>query len=115
LMNLIGQAPAGRCLSTADRGLPLDRGLNPSRHQVPADADMGAWNVVGFPLLGSSPSASEGRVRMDDTTINTLDQTDEEILTYTVSDEALEAAAGTEAVRATYYPFGNCSLVASYC
>ena len=30
---------------------------------------------------------------MDDTTINTLDQTDEEILTYTVSDEALEAAA----------------------
>jgi hypothetical protein len=25
-----------------------------------------------------------------------LDQTDEEILTYTLSDEALEAAAGTE-------------------
>jgi hypothetical protein len=25
-----------------------------------------------------------------------LDQTDEDILTYTVSDEALEAAAGTE-------------------
>ena len=33
---------------------------------------------------------------MDDTTINALDQTDEDILTYPVSDEALEAAAGTE-------------------
>ena len=34
---------------------------------------------------------------MDDTstTTDTLDQADEEILTYTVSDEALEAAAGT--------------------
>ena len=30
----------------------------------------------------------------DDTT--DFDQTDEDILTYTVSDEALEAAAGTE-------------------
>jgi hypothetical protein len=30
------------------------------------------------------------------TTTGTLDQTDEEILTYTVSDEALEAAASTE-------------------
>jgi hypothetical protein len=35
---------------------------------------------------------------MNDTssTTATLDQTDEEILTTTVSDEALEAAAGTE-------------------
>jgi hypothetical protein len=35
---------------------------------------------------------------MDDTsaTTATLDQADEDILTYTVSDEALEAAAGTE-------------------
>ena len=31
---------------------------------------------------------------MDDTTIDPLDQTDEDALTYTVSDEALEAAAG---------------------
>jgi hypothetical protein len=30
------------------------------------------------------------------TTTTDLDQTDEGILTYTVSDEALEAAAGTE-------------------
>jgi hypothetical protein len=30
------------------------------------------------------------------TTTGTLDQTDEDILTSTVSDEALEAAAGTE-------------------
>jgi hypothetical protein len=33
---------------------------------------------------------------MDDTTSDTLDQADEDILTPTVSDEALEAAAGTE-------------------
>jgi hypothetical protein len=35
---------------------------------------------------------------MDDTstTIANLGQSDEEILTYTVSDEALEASAGTE-------------------
>jgi hypothetical protein len=32
---------------------------------------------------------------MNDDAIN-LDQADEEIITYTVSDEALEAAAGTE-------------------
>jgi hypothetical protein len=42
------------------------------------------------------PSASEGRTHMKDTTSDNLDQTDEEILTYTVSDEALEDAAGTE-------------------
>jgi hypothetical protein len=30
------------------------------------------------------------------TMIGTLDQTDEDILTYTVSDEALEAAAGPQ-------------------
>jgi hypothetical protein len=32
------------------------------------------------------------------TTSDTLDQADEDILTYTVSDEALEAAAGTGAL-----------------
>ena len=32
---------------------------------------------------------------MGDTTSFTLDQTDEDILTHTASDEALEAAAGT--------------------
>jgi hypothetical protein len=31
---------------------------------------------------------------MDDTTSDTLDQAGEDILSYTVSDEALEAAAG---------------------
>jgi hypothetical protein len=37
-----------------------------------------------------------GAINMNDTsnTAAQLDQTDEEILTYTVSDEALEAAAG---------------------
>jgi hypothetical protein len=41
---------------------------------------------------------------MDNPT-DTLDQADEEILTYTVSDEALEAAAGTENPSATLWPF----------
>ena len=33
---------------------------------------------------------------MDDSTIAAQDQADEEILNYTVSDEALEGAAGTQ-------------------
>ena len=44
---------------------------------------------------------------MNDTTahIATLDQADEDILTYTASDEALEAAAGIErGADASYYP-----------
>ena len=43
---------------------------------------------------------------MDDpTTTATLDQADEDILTYTASDEALEAAAGIErGADASYYP-----------
>jgi hypothetical protein len=41
---------------------------------------------------------------MNDETTN-LDQADEDILTYTASDEALEAAAGIErGARASYYP-----------
>jgi hypothetical protein len=36
---------------------------------------------------------------MDQQTDTDLDQTDEDILTYTVSDEALEAAAGTGSCR----------------
>jgi hypothetical protein len=42
------------------------------------------------------PPVDEGRVHMGDTTSDILDQADEEILTYTVSDEALEAASDTE-------------------
>jgi hypothetical protein len=40
----------------------------------------------------------------DSTTTATLDQTDEDILTYDVSDEALEAAAGTEKGAADAIP-----------
>jgi hypothetical protein len=36
--------------------------------------------------------------------IDNLDQADEEILTYTVSDEAIEAAAGIESGAASYLP-----------
>jgi hypothetical protein len=41
------------------------------------------------------------------TTTATLEQTDEEIFTYTVSDEALEAAAGTERGAAADLPPTN--------
>jgi hypothetical protein len=42
-----------------------------------------------------------------------FDQTDEDILSYTVSDEALEAAVGTEGAAITVWScregqFGNC-------
>jgi hypothetical protein len=49
-------------------------------------------------LAASPPAAAiAGALLMDDSSIissDTFDQTDEKILTYTVSDEALEAAAG---------------------
>jgi hypothetical protein len=42
---------------------------------------------------------------MDDpTTTATLDQADEDILTPTVSDEAIEAAAGSSAIIMTEWP-----------
>jgi hypothetical protein len=45
---------------------------------------------------------------MDDQTNPDLDQTDEDILAYTVSDEALGAAAGTEPRKQTV---GFCSAI----
>jgi hypothetical protein len=48
---------------------------------------------------------------MNDDTID-LDQADEEILTYTVSDEALEAASGTERKLMTD-PLSVCCLPTS--
>jgi hypothetical protein len=47
---------------------------------------------------------------MDHTTSDTLDQTDEEILTHTVSDDALEAAAGRSLSPAFTSPAMNVSL-----
>ena len=44
---------------------------------------------------------------MNDETTN-IDQTDEDILTYTVSDEALEAAGGVPAIRVPLtYEYGE--------
>jgi hypothetical protein len=56
-----------------------------------------------------------GAIPMDDTstTIATLDQTDEDILTYTVSDEALEAAAGTE--RGDHWTPASCHYTNTPC
>jgi hypothetical protein len=44
---------------------------------------------------------------MNDETTN-LDRADEDILTYTASDEALEAAAGTEGVMQSVAPQYTC-------
>jgi hypothetical protein len=44
------------------------------------------------------------------TTTGTLDQTDKEILSYTVSDEALEAAAGTERGTLTFISCSTCTF-----
>ncbi len=51
---------------------------------------------------------------MDDTSTTTgnLDKADEDILTYTVSDEVLEAAAGTERRAASW---GAESTISPYC
>jgi hypothetical protein len=45
---------------------------------------------------------------MSDKTIG-LDQVDEEILSYNVSDEALETAAGTGKEKAANYTLGFCT------
>jgi hypothetical protein len=49
--------------------------------------------------------------QLSHTTDDTLDRAEEEILTHTVSDEALEAAAGTEtrATRSHWDTFHWCS------
>jgi hypothetical protein len=52
---------------------------------------------------------------MNDQTDDTLDQTDEDILSYTVSDEALEAAAGTGGVAVTVVASLPCGSVVSGC
>jgi hypothetical protein len=52
------------------------------------------------------------------TTSDTLNQTNEEILTHTASDEALEAAAGTErgaAPTTQYPPYYVCAPSLVYC
>ena len=43
-------------------------------------------------------------------TASDLDQTDEDILTYEVSDETLEAAAGAERSMATFLAAYSCAL-----
>jgi hypothetical protein len=52
---------------------------------------------------------------MDDTTSDNLDQADEEILTYTVSDEALEAAAGETEPLYTPFQTAGCGFSISCC
>jgi hypothetical protein len=53
-------------------------------------------------------AVSKERHSMNDQTDH-LDQTDEEILTATVSDEIMEAAAGTELLNPTWTPAVHCA------
>jgi hypothetical protein len=53
------------------------------------------WGLEIF-LLQSADAASEGKDNAMKDVTNGFDQTEEEILTYDVSDEALETAAGAE-------------------
>jgi hypothetical protein len=48
---------------------------------------------------------------MNDTTTIGLDRPEEEILTYEVSDEALESAAGDENERAGKYSIAWCTFL----
>ena len=48
---------------------------------------------------------------MNDTTTIKLDRPEEEILTYEVSDEALESAAGDESERAGKYSIAWCTFL----
>ena len=57
--------------------------------------DRGMLSKAEYPRL-----ASEGRVHMDGTTSDNLDKADEDMLSYTVSDEALEAAAADAHLQA---------------
>lgn len=45
---------------------------------------------------------------MNDITLG-LDQTEKDILTYEISDEALEATAGNGKEKAAHYTFGACT------
>jgi hypothetical protein len=59
-------------------------------------------------IQGCEAAKKERINAMTDTTIG-LDRNDEEILTYEVSDEALETAAGTGKEKAGHYTLGYCT------
>jgi hypothetical protein len=55
-----------------------------------------------------APLANERVNAMNDTTMG-LEQTEQEFLAFEVSDEALEAAAGTVREKAANYTLGACT------
>jgi hypothetical protein len=65
-----------------------------------------------IPKTGShfSGSCSSGAISVDDSSTGTVarEEAAEEILTYTVTDEALEAAAGTEQRERLLYQSCHC-------
>jgi hypothetical protein len=68
-----------------------------------------------LPILTGGRRQSEASERINAVNYITLDQTDEETLSYEVSDEALEAAAGTPSDAATSlwssFTPGGCTCV----
>jgi hypothetical protein len=58
-------------------------------------------------------AASDGALSMDNSSTTTGDQTDEEIVSYTVSDEALEAAARTERGSLSFVTCSTCTFARS--
>ena len=76
-----------------------------------ADDLMGIWRGVFklFLVLPSellpAPLANKGNIAMT----HTIEQTEEEILTFQVSDEALEAAAGSVKENAGAFTLAFCS------
>ena len=68
------------------------------------------YQYLAFLFAADRPApTSEGINAMKDTASD-LDQTDEDILTYEVSDETLEAAAGAERSMATFLAAYSCAL-----
>jgi hypothetical protein len=74
---------------------------------LPREFVLTASLAAADPAAAAAANEVEQSIAMNDTsnTAAGLDQADEEILTYTASDEALEAAAGIErGADASYYP-----------
>jgi hypothetical protein len=72
------------------------------------------WIVISAALSSIVPATSWGKPMDDSNTTTTgILEADEDILTYTVSDEATEAAAGIERGGGGVYPTWYCS--STYC
>jgi hypothetical protein len=69
---------------------------------------LGGGRLLDFLSCLSAPLPNERISTMSETTTR-IDQADEELLTFDISDEALEATAGTVREKAANYTLGACS------